>query len=232
MSLFLGNPWAAETNNEPAPEFQTPPAIPADSPDGYSVYANQPSLFESILTSMNFYPESPSPNYTGPNVATIGGQRYEVTPLNYSKLARMYIDYRRSIGDQSYDDPTPSSYGSGEPTTAGNLRIIALIDAYRSLANLKPVFYSVDPLTGVAIPDDQAYSNVLNNPVYQTADAISNAGTNIFNAGSSLIQGGAQAVTDLAGTLKGVGEFLKKPGTILVIGLGIGAFILWRKKVI
>lgn len=231
-SLFLGNPWVPDYNYEPSPNMQLPSAVPAQSPDGYSVYANQQNLGMSIDTSMNFYPESPSPNYTGKNVTTIAGQKYEVTALNYSRLARMYIDHRANMGDYSYYDDTPATNGDGTPTTVGNLRIIALVDAYRQIAGLKPIYYSVDPLTGVAVPNDQAYSNVINNPVTQVADAISNAGTQLFNGGSSFIQGGAQAVTDLAGTLGTVGDFLKKPGTIIVIAAGIGMFFLWKNKVI
>lgn len=237
-SLFLGDPTSGSSgdiNYSQSPVFADPVAVPYANDNGSSVYNDQHGALDGSIpasTMKDFYPESPTPNATGSNVVTIAGQKYTVTPDNYSKLARMYIDYRRSLGDKSYDDPTPNVTTNGSPTTAGNNRTIALIGAYQQLARLSPTNWSVDPLTGTAQANTSAFLNLLNNPIVKTSDAISNAGTSIFNAGNAVVQGGARTVTDTAGVLQTIGTFLSAPGTILIIGAGIGLFFLVKKKVI
>jgi hypothetical protein len=197
-----------------------------------SVFAGIPNLATQVDTNQAFFPLSPSPNYTGPNVATIDGQKYQVTADNYSTIARMYIEWQRRKGVNQYDDHTPATDSSGQPTTQGNLYTISLLDAYRQLAGLKPIYYSVDPLTGVAIPDTKTSDDVLNNPLIKSSYAVSRVGTALFDSAGNLVQGGSQSLTDLAGVLGTIGKFFQSPGTILLVGLAIVGIVMVKKKVI
>lgn len=177
-----------------------------DTPKTY----DQPST--DMLSDAPTY-VAPTPGYNGANAAHIAGNDYIVTPGNYSALARLYIQNRINNGDMSYNDKTYD----------GQQRIIAVINAYKILAGM-PTTYQNELGINPVIETSNA---VLSNPVIQTVDSLSDAGSRVFGGINSAVQGALNTSAQLGDFTKALGNIFSSAGGLLVV-VGIGALIYYK----